>query len=87
MNVSLAVVICRIFVPRMAVRESRSAIVNVGSGMSVFASPQLGIYPATKVMIDVFTRTIARENDKKIDVLLMTPMGVSTDMTGHFKGK
>lgn len=84
MNVSLAVEVCRVFVPRMRSRE-RSAIVNVGSGMSVFPAPTLGIYPATKRYIELFTESLLKENGN-IDVLLMTPLGVSTDMMAGFKG-
>jgi len=83
--VVLAVEVCRIFVPRLRQRE-RSAIVNVGSGLSIFPSPILGIYPATKLYIDRFTHGLELENKDKIDVLLMTPLGITTEMTGSSKG-
>lgn len=60
---------------------------NVGSAMSVFPSPVLGLYPATKLYIEKFTQALAEEYKGKIDVLLLVPLGVTTDMTGGFKGR
>lgn len=66
-------------------KSYRSAIVNVGSGVSVVPSPYLGTYPATKKFLDIVTNTINREYEQ-IDFLLVRPFGVSTDMMNGLKG-
>jgi short-subunit dehydrogenase len=70
----------------MRLRYNRSAIVNVGSGMSALPSPNIGVYPASKIYLDVFTLALEKENCDKIDVLLLRPLGVTTDLTNSWKG-
>ena len=79
-NVHTAVEVCRVFVPRMKEREKRSAVINVGSGVSVLPSPVIGIYTFTKVYLDFWTKAMQKEHNDKIDFLLFRPLGMTTDM-------
>lgn len=85
-NVLTPIEVTKAILPRMLKRPTRSAIVNVGSGVGEFASPGVGVYSMSKWYADVWTRTLQKELRDKVDVLMMRPLGVTTEMTGMWKG-
>lgn len=46
----------------------------------------MGIYSATKVFNDFFSRSLSVENRDKIDVISMRPRMISTPMNNFSKG-
>ena len=69
-------------------RRLRSGIINLSSCTGVFPAAFLGIYPATKVYIDVMSRIIEQEcKESNVDVLTYRPFGVSTPMMSQRQGK
>ena len=57
-NVNSMVIMNRLFVPRFKLRKNRSGIINLSSCTGFYPAPFTGIYPATKVYIDVMSRII-----------------------------
>lgn len=74
-------------IPILRARTERSALLNITSCGGVFICHGIGTYPFSKVMLDIYTQTIAHENRDKIDVLSVRPFGVKTPMMGMKKGK
>lgn len=71
----------------MRERPTRSAIVNISSCTGVYPSHGNGLYTVTKMMLDIYSRTMTQENKDKIDVLSARPFGVRTPMMDNLKGK
>ena len=86
-NLNSMVTINKILLPRFKNRKHRSAFINLSSCTGVYPSPNTGSYPATKVYIDVMSRTLAEETKRtRIDILTYRPFGVSTPMMGNKRG-
>lgn len=67
--------------PRLKSRNNRSAIINMSSHAGSAGLPYSSIYSATKAYVTIFSRTLNEEVKDKIDVLCVTPLYVSTNMT------
>jgi 17beta-estradiol 17-dehydrogenase / very-long-chain 3-oxoacyl-CoA reductase len=59
-NVNSQVEVSRIFIPRFKHRVNRSAFINMTSSTGIFPRPRFGLYSATKIMSDVFSRVITK---------------------------
>lgn len=68
-------------------KNHRSAILNLSSCTGVFISQGNGTYTASKMMQDIYSRTLSIENRDKIDIISVRPFGVRTPMMGMKKGK
>lgn len=55
LNVNAVVEMVKVFLPRMRTRYNDSAIINLSSGTGQLPSPYLGIYPATKQYVRMFS--------------------------------
>ena len=75
------------FIPILRKRDKRSAIINLASSGAVILFPCVGIYPSTKHLTDIYTRTLAIENSENIDILSARPFGVSTPLMKMRKGE
>jgi len=80
LNIRGTVEVCRVFLPRMRKRLTRSGIINIASAIGQFPSPYVGVYSATKQFVRLFTYGLHRENSDKVDVLCVKPLGVLTGM-------
>ena len=67
-------------VPKMLERKSKSAIINVSSVAHFYPMGSLAMYCATKSYNYVFSKNLALNYPKKIDVLTVTPAGTKTQM-------
>lgn len=76
----------RIIVPKMRLRNDRSAIINIASCTGVYLSPRVGVYSSTKRSVDVYSRILDLENQDKIDIMSVRPFGVTTAMMQMKKG-
>jgi len=68
-------------------KQKRSAILNLSSCNGVFIIHGNGTYSPSKMMQDIYSRTLAIENRDKIDILSVRPFGVRTPMLKMMKGK
>jgi short-subunit dehydrogenase len=68
-------------------KQHRSAILNLSSGLADFIAHGNGTYSASKVIQDIYSRTLAIENRDRIDVLSVKPFGVTSGMMSMSKGK
>ena len=50
--------IVQTMLPKLRMREKRSAIINIASCTGVFLSPRVGVYSSTKRTIDIYTRIL-----------------------------
>ena len=76
----------QVVVPKLSERRYRSAIINFSSCTGVFTSHLLGTYPASKQIVDIYSRTMSVECRDRIDVLCSRPFGVITPMTRMHRG-
>ena len=74
-------------IPFLKQREKRSAIINMASASGVHFCPYIGVYSSTKHLSDVYSRTLAAENSKKIDILSVRPFGVRTPLMKMMQGE
>lgn len=75
----------RLMIPYFRAREKHSAIVHVSSAVGVFNALFCGIYPSTKLILDIYCQNLDLEQKDKIDILSIRPFGVSTSMMGMKK--
>lgn len=80
-------ILTKMFIPRMATRSKRSAIINVSSVAGLTTMRYLSTYCGTKGYVDQFTRTIEYElrnnSNYKIDFLALRPCYVSTKIVNN----
>jgi len=76
--------VTRVFLPRMASRSRKSAIINMSSLGSQYPRPFFQLYSATKAFNDYFSRGLAEEHPN-IDILSLKPGFVSSRMTSNKK--
>mmetsp|Transcript_37049 Transcript_37049/g.27382 ORF Transcript_37049/g.27382 Transcript_37049/m.27382 type:complete len:87 (-) Transcript_37049:236-496(-) len=81
------IIMTRLFLPYFQKRSKegrRSLIINVSSQGSFFPLPGETVYGGTKRGFSHFTHSIQNENDdKNIDILLVTPGFVATKMINY----
>lgn len=70
----------RALIPKLRGRKERSAIINTASCTGYYISHYVGAYSSSKLMTDIYSRTLSIENRDKIDVICSRPFGVSTGM-------
>ena len=63
-------------------RNTKCAIVNVGSSAGTTPTPMLSVYSASKSFVASLTESIHHEHGDKIDVLLFAPGTLLTKMVG-----
>jgi short-subunit dehydrogenase len=59
-------------------RRYRSAIINLGSVVSIIPFPYLPVYTSTKAFDDTFSRSLVNEFKFKIDIMSFRPHAVLT---------
>ena len=59
---------------------------NISSCSGVFICHGGGTYSPSKVMLDIYSRTMSIENRDKVDVISVRPFGVKTPMMDMKKG-
>jgi 17beta-estradiol 17-dehydrogenase / very-long-chain 3-oxoacyl-CoA reductase len=74
-------------IPILRLRKKKSAILNLSSGLGYFISHGNGTYTSSKIMQDIYSRTLSQENKDKIDIISVRPFGVRTSMMSMMKGK
>jgi len=74
--------ITRVFIPGLAKREKKSAIINVSSIAGGFPQPHRQTYSASKAFLDYLSRGLAYEYPN-IDTLSVKPAYVITKMTSY----
>jgi len=72
--------ITRVFLPGLANREKKSAIINISSIAGGFPQPHRQTYSASKAFLDYLSRGLAYEHTN-IDILSVKPAYVYTKMT------
>lgn len=73
--------------PVLRKRKERSAIINMASCCGVYLSQGNATYTPSKVMLDIYSRTLTVENRDKLDIISIRPFGVSTPMLRMLKSK
>ena len=79
-NISTISLMTRAFLPRLQARKLRSAIINLSSISGKQPFPNVTAYGATKAFDYNFSLCLADEVKDKIDVLVVTPGAVATEM-------
>lgn len=74
------VMITKKLIPLLLKRQKRSAIINMASFAAQFP---FGIYAATKVFDDYFSRGLNYQFEQKIDVISVRPRWVTSKMTSN----
>lgn len=75
-------------IPVLRTRKNfRSAILNLSSCTGYYVCHGNGTYTSSKIMQDIYSRTLSIENRDRIDILSVRPFGVRTPMMGMTKGK
>ncbi|CAG9335064.1 unnamed protein product [Blepharisma stoltei] len=80
-NVIAMTLLTRLLLPKLLERKQRSAIINMSSVSAHIGFPYSTVYAATKSYIRIFSASLREEIKEKIDVLVVSPEGVSTNMT------
>ncbi len=80
-NIYPLVRLTKAIIPQMLKRDTRSAIINIGSTSGTRPMPYFSVYSATKAFNDFFSKALSVEYRKKIDILSVRPMFVSTALT------
>ena len=80
-NISASTYLTRLVIPKMIIREGKSAIITVGSISSDLYMENLAIYSATKAFLSTFSEHIGREYSGKIDCICLKPSGIQTNMS------
>ncbi|KAG7332389.1 hypothetical protein KOW79_004223 [Hemibagrus wyckioides] len=84
-NMKATVKMCHIVLPGM-VERGRGIILNISSGISKSPFPMYTLYAATKVFVEIFSRGLQAEyKSSGILIQCVSPLGVSTAMTGYQK--
>ncbi|KAL2079541.1 hypothetical protein ACEWY4_025285 [Coilia grayii] len=84
-NTKAMMQMCRIVLPGMEKRE-KGVILNVSSGMAVIPFPTYTLYTATKACVDTFSQGLQAEYKAKgIIIQVVTPFGISTQMSNYMK--
>lgn len=78
------VMLARYFIPQMLKRKEKSAFISISSFAASFVRPYEGLYSATKVFMDFFSRAIAEEYPQ-LDILCVKPGLVSTRLLNWAK--
>lgn len=68
------------FLPRLAKRENKSAIINVSSVIAVKPCPVLCLYSSTKAFTHYFTVGLSENYKNKVDIMSFMPANVETNM-------
>lgn len=76
-----------VMIPVLRNRKNRGAVINVSSCCSIFISQGTASYTSSKVMMDIYSRTLSIENKDKIDIISVRPFGVSTPMLSMKKSR
>lgn len=76
-----------VMIPVLRKRKNRGAIINLSSCGGVFICQGTASYSPSKVMMDIYSRTLSIENRDKIDIISVRPFGVSTPMLSMKKSK
>ena len=74
------VLLKKTFIPKLLARKNKTAIINISSSASHRPLPYMGLYSATKVFDDYFSRALSLEYDGKVDVLSLRPSFVRTPL-------
>ena len=80
-NMSALVSMSYMVLPKM-VERGKGAIINIGSGACVKATPTMSTYTASKKFVEYFSKTLNYEyGSRGIDIQCIHPFYVSTNMT------
>eukprot|EP01017_Pseudomicrothorax_dubius_P047670 TRINITY_DN8588_c0_g2_i2.p1 TRINITY_DN8588_c0_g2~~TRINITY_DN8588_c0_g2_i2.p1 ORF type:complete len:304 (-),score=54.28 TRINITY_DN8588_c0_g2_i2:183-1094(-) len=75
------VMMTKLLLPQLQARKQRSAIIQVSSVSVVCPMPTATVYGATKIFDDYFGVALAMEISDKVDVQVVRPGPVNTNMT------
>ena len=81
MNTFPQVILSKLLIEKMLLKETRSAIINLSSSAANVAMKTFGLYSATKAFNDFLSRGMAEELQHKIDIMVVKPLGVESPLS------
>ena len=85
-NLVAPMILSNLFLSWSTVSDSERLIINISSGAARFPIVCWGPYCAGKAGVDMFSRTLAEENQSNLHVISVAPGVIETDMQKSIRG-